>query len=92
MSEHTRGPWEVGQYPWLIDDNAGDEVAQVSSSRIEYAANARLIAAAPDLLAACKKALHLVEENNEAIVEMVGSFGLYADLHNAIRKAEGGAP
>lgn len=42
------------------------------------------------LLAACKKALHLVEENNQEIVEMVTSFGLYADLRAAVAKAEGG--
>jgi hypothetical protein len=33
---------------------------------------------------ACKRALHLVEENNEAIVQMSGSFGLLSDLQAAI--------
>jgi len=42
-----------------------------------------------DLLAACKRALHLVEENNEEIVQMSGSFGLLSDLQSAIAKAEG---
>jgi hypothetical protein len=36
----------------------------------------------------CKRALHLVEENNEEIVMMPGSFGLMLDLSEAIAKAE----
>jgi hypothetical protein len=51
--------------------------------------NAALIEAAPDLLKACKRALHLVEENNEEIVMMAGSFGLLLDLKEAINKAKG---
>lgn len=40
------------------------------------------------LLAAAKRALHLVEENNEEVVKMVGSFGLYADLTAALAAFE----
>ncbi len=46
------------------------------------------IASTTDLLAACRKALFLVEENNEEIVHMVGSFGLLADLQAAIAKGD----
>lgn len=57
----------------------------------ETEANARLIAAAPDLLAACKRAFALIddEENNKQIVQMSGSFGLWGALLAAIEKAEG---
>lgn len=71
MSEHTPGPWTVSDknsyddfnirdgdkrvvaqaiHPWTVD-NAADEVA----------ANARLIAAAPDLLAALEAVVRDVE-------------------------------
>jgi len=50
---HTRGPWEVGQYEWLIqelvDDTEKGEVARVNVNRPEeeWRANARLVARAP---------------------------------------------
>ena len=62
-AKHTPGKWEVGDqgddltiYP--PDSHAGF-IAKVSSrkSTEEAGANARLIAAAPDLLAACKAAM-----------------------------------
>ena len=68
MSQHTEGPWKVSQIDalkvraWVWTDRPypqGVCVAEVRSETIlesELAANARLIAAAPVLLAACKKA------------------------------------
>lgn len=63
---HTPGPWTVDGRgigtPWNITGADGNDVALASqrSSRspdMERTANARLIAAAPDLLLACKEAL-----------------------------------
>ncbi len=57
-TQHTPGPWKVsGKNPPMIYARAGlDIVAQCDSAgemtRDQEAANARLIAAAPDLLAA----------------------------------------
>jgi hypothetical protein len=62
MSNHTPGPWAVsndqlGQYI-----NAGGKViaaipdGSVASDYVQDVCNARLIAAAPDLLAACESA------------------------------------
>jgi len=66
MSAHTPGPWVLEQdgdvYVRLAPDNVircMDERSDVAISQ-DYA-NARLIAAAPDLLAALQVALHALE-------------------------------
>ncbi len=66
---------------WLADFGRGGEDACKQAAREHNAI--------PDLLTACKRALHLVEENNAEIVTMVGSFGLLADLEAAIAKMGG---
>ena len=64
MSKHTPGPWKVGQYlgspsSYCVHMDAGDKgrgidvvEAVAGTSAEERLANARLIAAAPDLLLA----------------------------------------
>lgn len=62
MAEHTPRPWQVipeaeAQSRWIVGDAAGGSIADCEPpgpwmSRTEADANARLIAAAPDLLAA----------------------------------------
>jgi hypothetical protein len=62
MSEHTPGPWQIvpkqqAQSEWIVGDAEGGSIADCEPpgpwmSADEAAANARLIAAAPDLLAA----------------------------------------
>lgn len=59
MSAHTPGPWRIDKLgPWVeADDRVEGSVADCDVGRWEEAqriANARLIAAAPDLLAACE--------------------------------------
>jgi hypothetical protein len=70
VSEHTPGPWVARVFPtaaggrnstWILDaipDQDGKVIAnaicQTAASNDDQAANARLIAAAPDLLAACR--------------------------------------
>lgn len=105
MNNHTPGPWEAVDNPddklkeigmaAVIVNKTGNIVCYVfhdengKPDMTETMANADLIEAAPDLLEACKRALHLVEENNEEIVMMAGSFGLLLDLKEAINKARG---
>ena len=66
-AEHTPGPWEVGKYmglPTIFDTRGNGTVAlaSVHDMAIEPAdANAALMAAAPDLLAACEAALPALE-------------------------------
>lgn len=82
MSEHTPGPWG------LNNDYIGSmegEIAQVISENVgilENEANARLIAAAPELLEAVKKA-HTYMENWGA------PYSELKDLERVINKAEG---
>lgn len=64
MSKHTAGPWSVGKCKssggYLVLGPADDIVADVGATSVLWAncaelkANAHLIAAAPDLLEACK--------------------------------------
>jgi hypothetical protein len=60
VSEHTPEPWKVlydearGKSRCLIIDDGGCEIAAVNPYRETWNQNARLIAAAPDLLAACQ--------------------------------------
>ena len=71
---HTLGPWTVVHYEWK-DKGGGDFVGRIqgpngekvyggasSFHAINNLANARLIAAAPDLLEACEKFLKAYEE------------------------------
>ena len=55
MSKHTPGPWCIGNFDWCIETEMDEAVAQVEVNELHnWKANARLIAAAPDLLAALK--------------------------------------
>ena len=72
ISKHTPGPWERETEDSLYilhkleDDNCID-VAQVYCLGVteeEWKANARLIAASPDLLEACKMAYDRLDLNN----------------------------
>lgn len=67
MSKHTKGPWRVNKTRlgsvWIGGNEVGDTgfMVEIGSICTEYGpmsrANADLIAAAPDLLAALKKLL-----------------------------------
>ena len=61
-TKHTPGPWSIGDSTIVYDDN-GYEIAFIyKNENIEHApANAKLIAAAPELLAA----LQYVEEHRK---------------------------
>ena len=95
LNTHTPGPWIVGDdsNPLIFSPSAGDYVAQVAAYdsrhrlRPSYAADAALIAAAPDLLAALQLCHRFIN----------GGSGLYPGLHHeayiaardAIAKATG---
>jgi len=64
MSEHTKGPWEArwserGQY-WFIDHPQQEGSATLTKLDCDEA-DARLIAAAPELLEALKDAIEIIE-------------------------------
>lgn len=60
VSHFTEGPWTLIQDPrgWTLHSNGRDITAEPFDCTED---DARLIAAAPELLAACKRALLLVE-------------------------------
>ena len=82
MSEHTKGPWTLAPFgrgvDVISDDDCGPRIiaeckARNGSELESCEANARLIAAAPSLLAACKaaKARMLNGGNNADTLRMV---------------------
>ncbi len=92
MSAHTPGPWKVVNHPMValvssqrsvgVGGNGMSSVAWLTGGALNQEANARLIAAAPDLLAALEEAhKHLVLLYGDA--EPVGTLGA------AIAKARG---
>ena len=93
MSEHTPGPWKVSSKASTAVF-AGDRLiasagGYMSNTRqesvvIENDANARLIAAAPDLLAACETAL--------VMIQVLGGDYMagFEKIEAAVSKAKGG--
>ena len=96
--KHTPGPWEVSQYCSL---GAGAQLGIKGPERprlwsyciyqnetdVQASANARLIAAAPDLLEACEK---LVKAYEECDFEDYGQDSALTKGKQAIKKAKGG--
>lgn len=81
MSKHTPGPWEYRGHAWV--QTADDKKTPIANFNFYAAteANARLIAAAPELLEACKVALGII------------GFGAEHDqISAAIAKATGEQP
>ena len=76
---HTLGPWQIGG-ELISQKGANMEIASVwshsanrrfSPSQSEADANARLIAAAPDLLAACELALPVLRDQHAALAPIL---------------------
>ncbi len=103
MSEvrHTPGPWTVrgGSMVWsshqygfdvaTIDTFTGNAAILPAGQR---EASARLIAAAPDLLAACKLALDRFQALEDAEEATEADIAARCAVQDAIRRAETGAP
>lgn len=88
MSKHTQGPWEILN---TLEICAGKkDICEMKGWMNEDQANARLIAAAPDLLNALEDLVSLAEvimrENGEYMVD-----DELTDARNAIAKAKGEA-
>ena len=95
MSEHTPGKWQISG-PYIrsrISDDVSKRIARFyADTKTMYVgeaeANANILAAAPDLLAACKGALALLEVNHEGWCIRTDGPEFVA-LRKAIAKAEG---
>lgn len=98
-AKHTPGPWiatTVTRGNHYIDDANGKEIAHIARREdLSQSANARLIAAAPDLLAALKTSEHRITQLCEMINVLSGNSKKarpedFADVARAaIVKAEG---
>lgn len=99
-SKHTPGPWYIQHNTQFWEVRAstpdgwglwlGDSCASSCDGDMPLGeANARLMAAAPCLLAACKYALARFMHGPEAITNP--NDPIMSDLRAAITKAEGGA-
>ena len=88
-NEYTPGPWRAKHYKhsnlWSIIQESVLVAEIYDSTRTpqERAANAKLIAASPDLLEACKRVLRESQDGYRV------TSGAEADLYAAILKAEG---
>jgi hypothetical protein len=97
MAKHTPGPWRVGKNGLTISGGDCWRVADVFRSVTDdpelgdsiNEANARLIAAAPDLLAMVKRALRDVEARCRAQGINVDMNVDVVNYRAAIAKAEG---
>jgi len=95
MNKHTQGPWQVNKkvstsVEQVIAGQGINLIAQCDDvdgvrSREEDQANALLIAAAPELLEACRVVKELLEYRQDAF-EFAGSINL---LHAVLKKAKG---
>lgn len=86
---HTPGPWTVARIKTL----SGVPMYLIEQERMSedrQEANARLIAAAPDLLVALRDLLESIERAAANGLDTTGHIGV-GDAFRAIRKAEGRA-
>ena len=89
-TQHTPGPWRVLE-PDQVRGQEGEFVANCECHRGRLAtdrANARLIAAAPDLLEALG---WMVETFNAKEIDPMAAFATIEKARAAIAKAKGGA-
>ena len=89
--KHTPGPWDVdGTSPHRTINGPEFTVAMIHQPRLmelpESEANARLIAAAPELLAVLQD--YIADQNGEKILS---GMELWRRMNDAVRKATGGA-
>jgi hypothetical protein len=88
MTEHTPGPWKADDSKWIY---AGDTYVAMTIGRND-AANAHLIAAAPDLLLVAEMAeAAMAFECGEAIAPEFEPRDLLDAARAAVAKARGGS-
>jgi hypothetical protein len=104
--KHTPGPWELeGDVEWVMDDAGGHRhliirapdgwnvaLVQADEDDEEQVANARLIVAAPDLLAALRALVWQIDRDDSVVWEDGSpAAAMLLDARAAIAKATGGA-
>lgn len=93
---HTKGPWKIDEtYGLIVDESNQLEIAALHASANgpkERLANARLIAAAPELLELARHCLSEWEKPTDGVQkgELIARLSNYSDFARAlIKKAEG---
>lgn len=96
--EHTPGPWRnegrLIQGPGVVDlcEVGGADLYGYGIADAVVQANARLVAAAPDLLRElerCVDRLHRLGDQNQEIINGSDGYALMQDAGSAIAKAKG---
>jgi hypothetical protein len=93
-ARHTPGPWRIGDAGFTVFGPPNGNPAPEVIAPCRHKKNTALIAAAPDLLAACKSALVDLERLFPDRLENLPDTAQYAvarRLQAVILKAEGGA-
>ncbi len=88
---HTHGPWtaRANGAQWVVDAGRKQRVASINTALMGQEANARLIAAAPDLLEAAREFVRQMDHMARiAHYDLSGNRG-YQGALAAIAKAEG---
>ena len=91
MNTHTFGPWHLGKRAGnpAIYSQDGAEIAEVLHvTNDDWQGNARLLAAAPDLLGLAKEARQFEVLTGENLAVFTRTFAALAA--NYVRKVEGG--
>lgn len=99
--EHSQGTWIAKTTAFgfcILAGKAFSAVAEryfdrkpTTAELSELHANARLIAAAPDLLAACERYLRQIELGGPKLVKQVGRSYTYQVIKEAVEKAKKGS-
>ena len=90
MGEHTPGPWKVvGTEIWGANVKiASGRGAYDEKDRQKNKANARLIAAAPDLLEALRKILHWYDTDNGSLANMANTVEIWENMRTVCKEVE----
>ena len=91
-TKHTPGPWETKDGQEVMAESGMRLIAQCHAGhREERGANARLIAAAPDLLEACKKAFDNIANMDapQSLQDKGRKLAALSTLGMAISRADG---
>lgn len=98
MSKHTPGPWHIddASYGQIVCSRTSDVAVVRNTGGLPHHGNARLIAAAPELLEALRDALAAMEHMGDVMNGMdivtdedEAHFPAFAKARAAIAKAEG---
>lgn len=91
MSKHTPGPWETKHHgEWITGKDAVHGEVVIAKAEFDWEANARLIAAAPDLLLRATALLEALDRDLPHNMKHHAA-GERFNLRAAIAKAEGDA-